>query len=115
MNGLRLLINIVLAAVCAWGGIYLLGQDSYYLHDRWHRVPGTTFSGMSLYLLAASLFCLSAFSIAVARAGLAGTLPMLNPQSLEIHPNYKGQLLTLYWYFVVPANELQFHPAEGSF
>lgn len=102
MNSLRILLNICLALVLVWGGIYLLGQETYHLHERWHRGPGTDFSGMSLRLLALSLFSFAAFAAAVARAWIKGIIPMPDPHEPRPHPTYKGQIIVRYWYFVVP-------------
>ena len=103
MNVLRIVLNGVLAVFCVWGGAYLLWQESYFLHDRWHPETGTYFSGVSLYLLAAGLFLLGAFAAAVALAWLRGTIPMPGRRELRPHPAYKGQILVRFWYLVVPA------------
>ena len=103
MNVIRILINIVLALSCLWGGVYLLAQPSFFLRDRWQSEFGTYFSGVSLYLLAGSLFFLSAFVFAVTQAWIRGIVPMPNHTQLQPHSAYKGQLIMRYWYFLLPA------------
>ena len=103
MNIIRILINAALTVLCAWGGIHLLGQESFFLRDRWHPETGTYFSGVSLYLLAFGLFCFGAFTAAVAQAWVRGIIPMPDQGKIQPHPAYKGQILVRYWYFVIPA------------
>lgn len=103
MNSIRIALNGTLTVLLIWGGMYLLMQDSFYLRDRWHPEAGTTFSGVSLYLLAGSLFCFGAFAAAVALAWVKGSLLLPTRKELRAQPTYQGQIIIRYWYIIVPA------------
>ena len=103
MNAIRIAVNVALTLLFVWGGVYLFGQESFFLRDRWHPETGTYFYGASLYLLGASLFCLAAFAAAVALAWIKGTMPMPGRREIRPHPAYKGQIIVRYWYLVIPA------------
>jgi hypothetical protein len=55
MNTLRVILNVALAIVLLSGGVYLLGQDSFLLSERWNPEAGTLFQGVVLYCLASGL------------------------------------------------------------
>ncbi len=103
MSAIRVALNVALTLLLVWGGVYLFGQETFFLRDRWHPETGTYFYGASLYLLSASLFCLAAFAAAVALAWIKGALPMPNPRELRPHPSYKGEIIVRFWYLVLPA------------
>lgn len=99
----RIVTNLVLTALLLGVGVYLLSAGSLFLRDRWNSQAGTLFSGVSLYLLASAMFCLAAFSAAVARAWLRGDIAMPECGRARPHPDYKGRLIARYWYFVALA------------
>ncbi|HET9034357.1 MAG TPA: hypothetical protein VFN25_15815 [Dokdonella sp.] len=103
MNAIRILANGILAFICLWGGVYLLGRESFFLRDRGHPQVGILFSGVSLTLLAFALFLIAAFAAAIALAWIRGALPMPGRRVIRPHPAYQGQIIVRYWYLVVPA------------
>lgn len=103
MSAIRIALNVALTLLLVWGGVYLFGQETFFLRDRWHPETGTFFYGASLYLLGASLFCFAAFAAAVALAWIKGALPMPKPRELRPHPSYKGEIIVRFWYLVLPA------------
>lgn len=96
-------LNTVLAVVLLGGGFYLLGEDSFFLADRWNPEVGTLFHGTTLYCLATGLILLGAFAGKVAYDWVKGTLPMPDRNTIRPHPAYKGALLVKFWYLVLPA------------
>lgn len=103
MNSLRIALDIVLAVSMFWGGIHLLGQDAFFLADRWDPRTGVLFQGMTLYCLALGLFFLGAFAGMVGYAWAKGTLPMPSGSTIRPHPAYKGSVVARFWYLVLPA------------
>lgn len=103
MNSLRITFNVVLAIAMFGGGTYLLGQDSFFLRDRWDPSTGTLFQGMTLYCLALGLFFLGAFGGMVGYAWAKGALPMPSESTIRPHPAYKGSVIARFWYLVLPA------------
>lgn len=103
MNSLRIALDIVLSVSMFWGGIYLLGQDAFFLADRWDPATGMLFQGMALYCLAFGLFFLGAFAGMVGYAWAKGTLPMPGGSTIRPHPAYKGSVIARFWYLVLPA------------
>lgn len=103
MSAARVLFNGVIALVCFGAGIYLLAQDSFFLHDRWHPETGTLFIGMTLYMLAAGLLLLGAFSAAVGLAWARGSLALPDQHDIPVDPSYQGKILVRFWYLLVPA------------
>ena len=104
MSPLRIAGNLALAIALLYAAVYLLGQDSYYLRERWrHTGTATLFSGAALYCLAAGLMCLAAFALTVAYCWLTGKAAMPDPAHIRPHPTYKGTLLVRFWYLVLPA------------
>lgn len=90
MNSLRMVLNIALAIVLISGGVFLLGQDSFFLGNRWNPQAGTLFQGVALYSLASSLILAGAFAGFVARSWMEGSLSIPDPNTLRPHPSYKG-------------------------
>ena len=104
MNQIRIVFNLALAIALFCAAAYLLGQDSYYLRERWqHTGIGTLFSGAALYFLATGLLCLGSFALAVLYSWLTGKAAMPDPADLLTHPAYQGTLILRFWYLVLPA------------
>ncbi len=101
MNSLRIILNIVLAIVLLSGGVYLLGQDSFFLNDR-NPEEGTLFQGAALYSLASGLFLLGVFAGIVAYSWVKGNLPMPDRNTIRPHPSYMGTLIVRFWYLILP-------------
>lgn len=76
-------------------------QESYYLGQRYSDEPGITFTGVSLTLLAASMFFLAVFITAVTRGWLNGEIPMPHQDSRN-REDYQGAILVRYWYWFLP-------------
>jgi len=102
MKAIYVLSNMIIALFSFWGSAYLLSQETYTLHGRSNPDSVTEFSGLSLYLLAASLFFLGAFAFAIARAWLNGSLHIPTSKQLKANPAYQGQVFIRFWYLVVP-------------
>lgn len=100
MNYPRIVTNVILAALLLTAGVYLLSSGSLFLRDRWNPQVGTLFTGVSLYLLAVAPISLAAFTAAVTRGWLRGDIVMPQPDRVRPHPDYKGQLIARYWYFI---------------
>lgn len=96
-------MNLLLAALCFAGAVYLVSAGRFFLLDRWTRGMGTLFSGLSLYMLAGGAFALGAFAGAVALEWMRGTLPMPGAEEVRPHPAYKGRIIVRYWFLVIPA------------
>jgi len=103
MNILRVILNIALTIVLLSGGVYLLGQDSFLLSERWNPEVGTLFQGFALYCLAFGPIFLGAFVGVVTYSWIKGTLPMPDPNTIRPHPSYKGAVIVRFWYLVLPA------------
>ena len=103
MNSLRVILNIALAIMLLSGGVYLLGQDSFFLSERWNPEVGTFFQGVALYCLASSLILLGAFVGVVAYSWTRGTIPMPDRNTIRPHSSYKGAVIVRFWYLVLPA------------
>ena len=101
MNSIRILLNLLVATVCFLGGIYLLGQSSIFLRDRWDPTVGLLFAGLSLNLLALAMFSLSVFVGTITFAWIRGVIPMPDPSPVRPHPGYKGSIIARYWYLIV--------------
>lgn len=95
----RLLTNLVLATVLTGAGVVLLTRESWSLPAKNDPGHALLFHGASLYLLAAALFTLAAFALAVARDRLAGKIP----EGSVSHPADKGRILARFWYLVATA------------
>lgn len=94
---LRVMMNLLLIAFLVWAGVYLCLQDAYFLRHKMQPERGHSFSGLSLYLLASSLFLLASFSAVTLRAALK------NPQLLRTDRTYQGTIIVRYWYLLLPA------------
>ena len=103
MNILRIILNIVLAIMLLSGGAYLLGQDSFFLRDRWNPEVGTLFQGATRYYLACGLVLMGGFAGIVAYSWARGNLPMPARNRVRPHPSYKGTVIVRFWYLVLPA------------
>ncbi|MCT0225756.1 hypothetical protein [Synechococcus sp. CS-1328] len=103
MNRLRIALNIVLAVGMFVGGIYLLGQDSFLLSDKWNHSLGTLFQGAALNCLAFGLMSLGGFAGIVGYSWVKGTLPMPSKDRIRPCPSYKGMVVMRFWYLLVPA------------
>ncbi len=103
MNTIRILLNGIATFFCAWAGAYLLALDSYFLRGRYQSEFGTLYSGLSLYLLAFSLFFFAAFSASVAIAWQNGSLTMPDPKKLRPDFSHTGKIIVHSWYFALPA------------
>lgn len=103
MKDFRIAVNAVLALALFGAGLYLAGQESFFLRDRWHPGTGTLFQGAALYCLASGLMLLGAFAGRVGCAWSAGALPMPGDNTIRPHPAYKGLLIARFWYLVLPA------------
>ncbi|WKZ79755.1 MAG: hypothetical protein QY327_10455 [Fimbriimonadaceae bacterium] len=103
MDRLRIALNIALALVMFAGGIYLLGQDSFFLGDRWDHSTGSLFHGFTLYCLAFGLMFLGSFAGMVGYSMAKGTLPMPDKDRIRPHPAYKGMVIVRFWYLLLPA------------
>ena len=103
MSRLRIALNIALALVMFAGGIYLLGQDSFFLGDSWDHSTGSLFQGVALYCLAFGFMFLGSFAGIVGYSWANGTLPMPSEDRIRPHPAYKGMVITRFWYLLLPA------------
>ena len=103
MNTLRVILNIALTISLLSGGVYLLGQDSFLLSERWNPEAGTLFQGVALYCLGFGPIFLGAFVGAVTYSWIKGTLPMPDRNTIRPHPSYKGAVIARFWYLVLPA------------
>ncbi|MCW7754304.1 hypothetical protein OOT00_09925 [Desulfobotulus sp. H1] len=103
MNKFRIVLNVMLALAMFFSGLYLLGQDSFFLADRWNPEVGTLLEGAALYCLAVGLFLLGGFAGMVAYGWIKGSLTMPDKDTMRPHPSYKGLVIVRYWYWVLPA------------
>lgn len=103
MQSLRIITNAVLALALCAAALYLPFAGPFFLRERWHPEIGTLFTGTSLYLLSAALLSLAAFVTAVTRAWLSGDIPLPPTDRIRPHPDYKGNIIARYWYFVAAA------------
>jgi drug/metabolite transporter (DMT)-like permease len=103
MNHLRIALSIALALGLFAGGVYLLGQDSFFLDDRWDPSTGTLLQGVTLYCLAFGLMFLGSFAGMVGYSWAKGVLPMPSKDKIRPHPSYKGMVIVRFWYLVLPA------------
>lgn len=103
MDRLRIALNIALALVMFAGGIYLLGQNSFFLGDRWDHSTGSLFQGVTLYCLAFGLMFLGSFAGMVGYSWAKGTLPTPSKDRIRPHPAYKGMVIMRFWYLLLPA------------
>ncbi|MBE0435208.1 MAG: hypothetical protein IBX56_05320 [Methylomicrobium sp.] len=103
MHRIRITLNITLALGLFAGGIYLVGQESFFLRDRWDPNTGTLFHDVALYCLAFGLMFLGSFAGMVGYSWAKGTLPMPSQERIRPHPAYKGMVITRFWYLLLPA------------
>lgn len=103
MDQLRIALNFVLALGMFAGGFYLLGQDTFFLDDRWDHSTGYLFQGVTLYCLAFGLMFLGSFAGMVGYSWARGTLPTPSKDSIRSHPAYKGMVIIRFWYLLLPA------------
>lgn len=103
MRIMSIAVNGILAALLCSGGVYLLGQESYFQRDRWNPEIGTYLTGLPLNLLALSMFLFAAFAAAVMLAWIRGSIPMPDRRESSRHSHYQGQILARFWYLVIPA------------
>ncbi len=103
MDRLRIALNIVLALAAFTGAIYLLGQDSFVLVDRWNHTMGTLFQGLTLYCLAFGLLFLGSFAGVVGYSWAKSILPTPSKDRIRPHPAYKGMVIVRFWYLLLPA------------
>lgn len=101
MHQIRIAANIALAGLLIVAGLHLLSIDAYALR-------GLLFTGLSRYLLSASLLLMAGFSGAVAWGWVRGTIAKPPPSLVFFDPTfvdpvYKGALVVKYWYLVAPA------------
>ncbi|MGB5218957.1 MAG: hypothetical protein WBN66_11745 [Smithella sp.] len=67
-------MNIALTFVLLCSGLYLLGQDAFFIVDRWNPEEGTHFQGVTLYYLAFGILFLAAFAGIVTYSWIKGTI-----------------------------------------
>lgn len=103
MDRLRIALNIVVALGTFTAAIYLLGQDSFFLVDRWDHTMGTLFHGLTLYCLAFGLLFLGSFAGAVGYSWAKSSLPTPSKDRIRSHPAYKGMVIVRFWYLLLPA------------
>ncbi|HRQ24452.1 MAG TPA: hypothetical protein PLF42_13570 [Anaerolineales bacterium] len=96
-------MNIALTITLLGGGVSLLGQDSFFLAERWDPEIGTLFQGAALYSLATGLILLGAFTGTVAYHWINNIMPMPERNIIKPHPAYKGALLVKFWYLALTA------------